>query len=167
MHKKTEKQLPLMGSTPDHPKAKEWGQISKILDQNPLINELVLKDLSSKVKKEGAGANGMTAEQVVRAAVIKRREGYSYDDLAFHLADSQTYNTFYKIGFAQKGFKKSALCDNIKAISPETWEEINKIALGYAKDEGIERGRKTRTDCTVVLSDIHDPTDSSLLWDSG
>ncbi len=166
MHKKTEKQLPLMESSPNHPKACEWEQISKILDQNPDIYELAFNDLTHKVKNKKTGAHGMTAEQVVRAAIIKRTEGYSYEELAFHLVDSKTYRRFCKIGFAQKGFQKSALCENIKAISPQTWEAINKRILGYAKDEGIEKGRKTRTDCTTVLSDIHDPTDSSLLYDS-
>ena len=39
-------------------------------------------------------------------------------------------------------------------------------ALHVAADEGIEKGRKVRVDCTVTESNIHQPTDSSLLWDS-
>jgi IS5 family transposase len=76
------------------------------------------------------------------------------------------YRSFCRIGFADKGFRKSALCHNIKAISPKTWESINRILVEYGKKEKIEKGRESRTDCTVVASDIHDPTDSSLLWDS-
>src|SRR4030042_1217574 len=60
----------------------------------------------------------------------------------------------------------SALCKNIKAISAETWEAINDLLVAYALDKKIEKGKKTRIDCTVVASNIHDPTDSSLLWDS-
>jgi IS5 family transposase len=93
-------------------------------------------------------------------------EGFSYEDLAFHLLDSVCYRSFCRIGFADKGFRKSALCHNIKAISPKTWESINRILVEYGKKEKIEKGRESRTDCTVVASDIHDPTDSSLLWDS-
>jgi IS5 family transposase len=166
MHKKYEKQLPLTESTPDHPKAKEWEQIGKILDQHPAIYDQVLKDITSAVKNKEAGANGMTAEQVTRSAIIKRVERYSYEALSFHLVDSRCYRKFCRIGIGHKGFKKSALCQNIKAISPETWEEINEVVVDYAEDEGIEKGRKVRTDCTVVLSDIHKPTDSSLLYDS-
>ncbi|RLE44787.1 ISNCY family transposase, partial [Candidatus Woesearchaeota archaeon] len=33
-------------------------------------------------------------------------------------------------------------------------------------NKGIEKGRKVRVDCTVCESNIHHPTDSSLLWDS-
>lgn len=166
MHKKHEKQLPLMEPSPVHPKAKELEAISRILDKNPAVYEMSLQDLTKKVNNKDSGANGMTAEQVVRAAIIKQMEGYSYQELAFHLVDSRTYRKFCKIGIAQKVFKKSALCQNIKAISPETWEAINKVLVKYAENTGIEKGRKVRIDCTVVSSDIHEPTDSSLLWDS-
>jgi IS5 family transposase len=93
-------------------------------------------------------------------------ETYSYDDLAFHLLDSVSYRSFCRIGIADKGFQKSALCNNIKSISSETWENINRILVAYGQDKGIEKGRQTRIDCTVVSSNIHEPTDSSLLWDS-
>jgi IS5 family transposase len=157
-----------MEPTIDNQKAKEFAAVSRILDQNKIIYEMALKDLTGNVKKKKkeAGANGMTAEQVVCAAIIRHTEGYSYEDLAFHLADSRSYRNFLKIGITGKGFKKSALSNNIKALSPDTWEEINNVVLGYAEKEGIEKGRKARFDCTVVNSNIHAPTDSTLLWDS-
>jgi IS5 family transposase len=108
----------------------------------------------------------MTAEQVIRAAIIKQMENYSYEDLAFHILDSVTYRSFCRIGITNKGFQKSALCDNIKSISPETWEAINLMLVAYGQDKGVEKGRQSRIDCTVVSSNIHEPTDSSLLWDS-
>ena len=154
-----------MEQSPAHPKVREWQQISKILDQRSSVYDMVLRDITFTAKYN-SGAHGMTAEQVTRAAIIKRTEGYSYEDLSFHLADSKCYREFCKIGFAFKGFKKSALCQNIKSISPETWEYINQSVLDYAEEKKIEKGRKARIDCTVVLSDIHDPTDSSLLYDS-
>jgi len=165
MHKKSQKQLPLMEPSSNHPRVREWQQISKILDQCPGIYNMVLRDITRTVKYD-FGAHGMTAEQVTRAAIIKRTEGYSYEKLSFHLDDSKCYREFCKIGFALKGFGKSALCNNIKAISPKTWKYINDLAVDYAEEEKIEKGRKVRIDCTVVLSNIHDPTDSSLLYDS-
>jgi IS5 family transposase len=108
----------------------------------------------------------MSAEQVLRAAIIKQMEGFTYEELAFHLMDSCTYRNFCRIGFAHKGFKRSALCKNIKAISSETWESINRLVVAYGEDKNIEKGKETRIDCTVVCSNIHEPSDSSLLWDS-
>ena len=166
MRKKDKKQLPLMITGIEHPHAVELQGISKILDDNPIINKWVLQDLAQETASYDTGAEGMTAAQVIRAAIIKQMEGYSYEDLAFHLIDSVCYRSFCRIGFADKGFQKSALCKNIKAISSETWEAINRNLVAYGQDKKIEKGKQTRIDCTVVSSNIHDPTDSSLLWDS-
>jgi len=165
MRKKDQKQMPLMITCIDHPHATELKGISKILDDNSIIYKWVWQDLTRNVTHADSGAEGMTAEQIVRAAVIKQMEGFSYDDLAFHLLDSVSYRGFCRIGFADKGFQKSALCHNIKAISSETWEAINRILVAYGQDKGIEKGKQTRIDCTVVSSNIHDPKDSDLLWD--
>jgi IS5 family transposase len=165
MRKKNQKQLPLMIRKIDHPHAVELEGISQILDDNPIINEWVLQDLARDVMRTDTGAEGMSAEQVVRAAIVKQMEGYSYDDLAFHLLDSVCYRRFCRIGIVDKGFQKSALCTNIKAISPDTWKAINRIFVAYGQDKEIEKGRQVRIDCTVVSSNIHEPTDSSLLWD--
>jgi len=166
MRKKYQKQMPLMITGIDHARAMEFKAISRILDDNPIINEMVLQDLTPDVEHPDTGAQGMTAEQVVRAAIIKQTEGYSYEDLAFHIVDSRCYRSFCRIGITDKGFQKSALCHNIKAISPETWEAINRILVAYAEEHKIEKGREVRMDSTVVSSNIHEPSDSSLLWDS-
>jgi len=166
MRKKYQKQMPLMPSNIEHPRARELERISQILDSIPTIADMVLQDLTHGVKNRNCGAEGMTAEQVLRAAIIKQTEGFSYNELTFHLIDSTTYRNFCRIGLVHKGFKKSALCKNIKAISPETWESINRLLGAYGEDKDIEKGKEARIDCTVVCSNIHEPTDSSLLWDS-
>jgi IS5 family transposase len=108
----------------------------------------------------------MTADQVVRAAIVKQMFSFTYKELAFHIIDSNSIRRFMRIGIADKGFKKSVLNKNVKALSPQTWEAINAQIVQYADDEKIEKGRQVRIDCTVVESNIHEPTDSSLLWDS-
>ena len=163
MRKIRNQQLPLVEATTDHPKAKEFAQISNILDANGNIYTLVQQDLG--ISQKNIGANGMTAEQVFRAAIVKKIGNYSYRELEFHLADSRTYNRFCKIGFG-RSFKKSALQKGGKAISTETWEQVSRLLIDHAKNLGIEKGRKVRIDCTVVESNIHSPYDSELLVDS-
>jgi IS5 family transposase len=166
MRTKVKKQMPLMPPEIDHPQAEELSAISRILDSNPIIYDLVMQDLCPKRIKSKAGAKGMTAEQVIRAAIVKQMFEFSYQDLAFHLIDSVSLRRFCHIGIGDKGFKKSVLCKNIKAISPHSWEAVNQCLVHYAKDNGIEKGREVRIDCTVVESNIHAPSDSTLLWDS-
>jgi IS5 family transposase len=139
------------------------GKKLRIVDSH--IYEWVLQDLTRNVIHTGAGAQGMSAEQVVRAAIIKQMEDYSYEELAFHLLDSVCYRGFCRIGIADKGFQKSALCNNIKALSAETWEAINRILVAHGQKQDIEKGKEVRIDSTVVSSNIHHPTDSGLLWD--
>ena len=167
MRKKSKKQMPLMPAATDHPQAIELENISRILDANPTICDLAMQDLSDVNNKDRrSGARGMTAEQVVRAAIVKQMFGFTYKELAFHIIDSNSIRRFMRIGIADKGFKKSVLNKNIKALSGQTWEAINAQLVQYAADEKIEKGRQVRIDCTVVESNIHEPTDSSLLWDS-
>jgi len=167
MRKKSKKQMPLMPqSSDDHPRAVELDAINRILESNFTISDFAMQDLSPNADKCRAGANGMSAEQVVRAAIVKQMFGFSYQDLAFHLADSVSLRRFCLIGIGDKGFKKSVLCKNIKALSPKTWEEINRCIVEYAKNNDMEKGRQVRIDSTVVESNIHAPSDSTLLWDS-
>ena len=167
MRKKSKKQMPLMPETSDHPQAVELENISRILDANPTICDMAMQDLCEVSKKaRRSGARGMTADQVVRAAIVKQMLNFTYKELAFHIVDSNSLRRFMRIGIADKGFKKSVLNKNVKALSPQTWEAINGQLVDYAEEEKIEKGREVRIDCTVVESNIHEPTDSSLLWDS-
>ena len=166
MRKKHQIQMPLMIPDIDHPRAKELERISRLLDRYPIISKLVWQDLTRSVSCHGAGAQGMSADQVLRAAIIKQSEQFSYEELAFHLIDSRCYRRFCRIGFANKGFKKSCLASAIKSIRAETWEAINRLIVAHAQGKAVEKGREVRMDCTVVCSDIHEPSDASLLWDS-
>src|ERR1700751_5637603 len=106
--------------------------------------------------------NGLSGEQVLRALVVKQANGFSYEELAFHLADSQTYRAFCLIGFADKPPKKSTLQRNLKQVRAETLERINRALVATAQQQGVEDGRRLRSDATVVETAIHEPTDSSL-----
>jgi IS5 family transposase len=166
MRKKHDNQMSLMITSIDHPRAKELEAISNFLDRNPIISDMVWQDLTRNIENAQKGAHGMNAEQVLRAAIVKQTEGFSYEDLSFHILDSRCYRTFCRIGLTHRGFKKSALAAAIKAISAQTWEAINRILTAYAEEKKLEKGREVRIDCTVVSSNIHEPSDSELLWDA-
>ena len=141
--------------------------ISLLIDSTPTICGYVLQDLNEgKVKKRYTGAQGMSADQIIRAAMIMRLYDFTYDQLAFQISDSRVLRRFCRVGIADKGFRKSALNVNIKRISPKTWECISRDLLKHAKDKKIEKGRKARIDCTVVEINIHKPSDSVQLFDS-
>lgn len=143
--------------------AKELREMSKVLDATPKVVELAFQDLTRSARPT-TGREGMTAEQVLRCAILKQYRQLTYEELAFHLEDSDSFRGFARLEMGQYPCK-SILQQNIKALREETWEAIHREIIGYAKKEKIESGRKVRIDATCVETDIHHPTDSSLLAD--
>lgn len=168
MRRIVHEQMHLVPAPIAHAHARELEQMSAILDAMPEVMKWVREDLIRRAAKRidpNKGREGLTAEQVLRALVVKQMNGFSYEELAFHLADSSSYRTFCRLGIDQSPPKKSTLQKNIKRVRTQTWERINRELLRYAAEKRVETGRKVRTDCTVVESNIHHPTDSSLLGD--
>jgi len=163
MRQNVEKQLPMSTGWPDHDLSQELRVISEILDSHPGIYDKVLEDITQG-KRTDCGNRGMSGEQVVRCAILKRMHGISYKKLSFHLADSESFKEFGRIGY-RKRIARSTLHDNISRISAGTWECINGVILSHAGAKNIEKGRKVRGDCTVVETHIHKPHDSGQLWD--
>jgi IS5 family transposase len=142
---------------------KELKGISDILDAAPSVMDRVFKDLTATHRPD-TGREGMTAEQVLRCAILKQYRELTYEELAFHLEDSDALRNFARLEMRQYP-SKSILQGNIKAITEETWEAIHRDVLEYAARENIEKGRTIRVDATAVETDIHHPTDSTLLAD--
>jgi IS5 family transposase len=148
-----------------HPHARELETMSELLDE---VSGRILPRVEREITRgrdARCGRRGMAAEQVLRAVVVKQMNGFSYEELAFHLADSATYRTFCRIGFGERPPSRSTLQENIKRLSAKTLEHLNRALLRWARDVGVETGQKVRCDTVSVESDIHDPTDSRLLWD--
>lgn len=166
MRKIVHRQYPLVSPYIDHPHAEELHGMSEWLEAVPAALVLVYEDLVRGLRGPQTGReNGLTADQVLRALVLMRLRNFTYEDLAFHLADSTTYRTFCRIGIGEKGPSTSALNRDFKRVRAETMEAVNCMLVHAAVDAGIEKGRKVRIDCTVTETHIHEPADSEQLWD--
>jgi IS5 family transposase len=163
VRRKLNRQTNLFTTVSSNPIARELEEISKIIDATPGVLDLVYHDLI-KAKRHDTGREGLTAEQVLRCCILKQYRQLSYEELAFHLDDSSAFRTFSRLEMGQYPCK-SILQENIKSLSEETWEAIHSQIIGYAQSEEIEMGRKIRIDSTAVETDIHHPTDSTLLCD--
>jgi IS5 family transposase len=163
MRQKLTRQMSIFSVTMRHDIGKELAVFSEILDATPKMLDLVYADLT-RVARKDTGREGMTAEQVLRCVALKQYRNLSYEELAFHLEDSKSFRAFARLEMGQYP-SSSSLQENIKPLSEETWEAIHLCLMQYALEAGIESGRKVRIDSTVVESNIHDPSDSTLLWD--
>jgi IS5 family transposase len=163
MRQKRTDQVSIFDLFSPHDIGQELKAISARLDSHRELAEWVAADLV-----EGAvhatGRQGLPAESVLRCALLKQYRQLSYQELAFHLSDSASFQAFARLP-AHLFPQKSVLQQTISRIRPETWERINRCLLADAQAERLERGKKVRIDSTVTETLIHPPTDNSLLWD--
>jgi IS5 family transposase len=89
MRRRWEPQLSMFHSMATHEIAKELAAVSRVLDDNGEIMALVYKDLVGASSAE-TGREGMTAEQVLRCVILKQYRNLSYEELAFHLVNTDS-----------------------------------------------------------------------------
>jgi transposase, IS5 family len=142
----------------------ELKAMSQWLDKHRDLLGLVACDLGRHGVK-ATGRQGLPAEAVLRCALLKQYRQLSYQELAFHLEDSASFRAFARLPWSWNP-QKSALQKTISVIRPETWEEINRTLLSNARQAKLEDGSVVRLDSTVTAALMHEPSDSSLLWDA-
>jgi len=144
---------------------RKYETIGQILEANPRILDLAHKDFIKVLSTSKYGRGGYTSEQMLRSIVLMFIEAKDYRDTVISVENSEFLRSFIKLGNKEM-MDYTFLCRAFTALSDETWEGINKALCGYAKNEEKITGEKLRLDTTAYETNIHYPTDSSLLWDS-
>jgi IS5 family transposase len=144
----------------------EFALIDTILNENPKLYEMVVPDLMELNKSSPNGRqDSPTVEQVVRAALYKEMKKLDYRELEYAQEDSRMCGVFIKLE-ERSPFSFEVFHKYISRIRGETLQalmvEINRIMMG---EEGMEDGRSLRADSTAVETNIHYPTDNTLIWD--
>jgi IS5 family transposase len=143
----------------------KYAWIDECLLDNPSILWLVHEDLEALSQSREGRAAKYTTEILFRSLLVHQIEGTALRETVIRIAESATLQSFIRLGtrsvpdftFLNRAFK---------AIRAETWKLVNEELAGYAvKRCGVDVAR-IRVDTTVIESNIHYPTDSSLLWDS-
>lgn len=150
---------------PDWSRDPELGLIDTILEQHPHLIYLLQEDIAGGEKESVFGRKDTpSVEQIVRAAIYKELKGLEYRELEYHQIDSRICAMFIKID-EHRPYSFQMYQKYISRIKSENLQkvlyELNKIAIS----EGMEDLEKVRQDSTVVESNIHYPTNNSLLWD--
>ena len=110
------------------------------------------------------GRRGFSAEVVVRLLVLKHARNWSYAVLEREARANLIYRKFVRIGFAKMADAKTMGKWGV-AVGPDVVKQIHDRIVSIAKEKGLSPGAKMRVDTTVVETNIHYPTDSSLLGD--
>jgi transposase, IS5 family len=138
--------------------------ISDFLDDQRDIIERVRRDLVRGLRKPKSGRRGLTPQQVLRSFVLKRVKNWDYRELRERIADGMTLRQFTDFN-CERVPRHHAFHRDFNRLRPDTVRAINELVVSAAVDLGLEDGSKLRVDTTVVETDIHHPTDNTLLWD--
>ena len=115
-------------------------------------------------KSRSRGRHGAPAEVVLRLLVLKHIRNWSYQVLEREVRANLVYRDFTHVGGAKMPDAKTMGRWGI-ALGPEVLKQVHERLVQIARAKGVATGRRMRVDTTVVETDIHYPTDSTLLGD--
>ena len=111
-----------------------------------------------------AGRHQTPAEVVLRMLILKHVRNWSYETLEREVRANLVYRSFCRIGLEKVPDAKTLVRLGL-AIGPEVVDALHQRIVSLAQANRVVKGRKMRVDTTVVETNIHYPTDSSLLGD--
>ena len=127
---------------------------------------MIKKDLSQRrPKTTQTGRNSTPLEVILRMLVVKRLYGTSYEETERQVSDSLRLRQFCRV-YLNAVPDDTTLIRWANLIQPKTLEKFNQRVVQLAIEKKATRGRKMRTDGTVVESHIRPPSDGRLLADS-
>ena len=115
-------------------------------------------------KSRCRGRRGAPADMVLRLLVLKHIRNWSYEVLEREVRANLVYRDFTHVGGGKTPDAKTMGRWGL-ALGPEVLKQVHAGVVRIARDKGVTAGRRMRVDTTVVETDIHHPTDSTLLGD--
>ena len=148
----------------------KYEAISKRLDETPCILRAIHTDLEPALRrlarKNRRGAKcEFTSDTILRIVLCQIIEECSLRQIIVRIDDSNFLRAFVRI-YNGPMIDYSTFCKLRNRIQPETWRAVNALLTRAAIEEQRIEGSQLRLDTTAVETNIHWPTDSSLLWDT-
>jgi transposase, IS5 family len=142
----------------------ELAQLDVLLEDDELF-KLLKADLVKRYPHSAKlGRHSTPVEVILRMLVVKRLYGWSYEQTEHFVNDSIVLRQFCRL-YLERAPDDTTLIRWANTIGPETVASLNERAVELARSLKVTRGRKLRVDSMVVQTNVHHPTDSSLLGD--
>src|SRR5580658_3246243 len=138
--------------------------VDPLLSDEELVVQVYEAQGERHEKSRTRGRWQTPAETVLRLLLLKHVRNWSYDVVEREVRANLVYRDFTRIGLGKVPDAKT-LARIGQAIGGEVIAELHRRWVEMAQEKGVVAGRKMRVDTTVVESNIHHPTDSSLLGD--
>ena len=142
----------------------ELAHLDELLDDDELFKLLKADLLKRCPHSAELGRHSTPVEVILRMLVVKRLYGWSYEQTEHFVSDSIVLRQFCRL-YLQSAPDDTTLIRWANLIGPKTVEALNDRAVELARSLKVTRGRKLRTDGTVVETNIHHPTDDALIAD--
>ena len=142
----------------------ELAELDVLLEDDELFKLLKADLLKRYPHSAKLGRHSTPVEVILRMLVVKRLYGWSYQQTEHFVCDSIILRQFCRL-YLQSAPDDTTLIRWANLLGPKTLERLNERAVELARSLKVTRGRKLRTDATVVETNIHYPTDDALLAD--
>ncbi len=140
-------------------------RLDHLLDDDVLFRE-VRGDLAQRYPHTlQTGRPSTPVEVILRMLIVKHLYGWSYEQTEYNVSDSLVLRQFCRV-YLEAVPDDTTLIKWANLIQPQTLHELLDHVTQLARSLKVTRGRKLRTDGTVVETNIHHPTDSTLLGDA-
>jgi IS5 family transposase len=139
-------------------------EADRVLEDEGLIERVYEAQGQRHEHSQTRGRSQTPAEMVLRLLLLKHVRNWSYDTLEREVRMNLAYRDFGRIGLGKVPDAKT-LARIGQALGGEVIAELHQRLVEIAQEKGVVAGRKMRVDTTVVETNIHYPTDSSLLGD--
>lgn len=143
----------------------KYQKISDLLDQNPQILTLAHMDWAKLLSSSPKGRSGYSSEQLLRTLMVMFIEQEDYRGTVILVDTSDVLRPFARLA-PRATMDFTFLNKAYNALGSKTLEQINAVLNDFATSQNMINGEKQRMDTTAYETNIHYPTDSSLLWDS-
>jgi len=142
-----------------------WMKHADVVLADEAIVATVYEALAKRHPKSRCrGRRGAPADMVLRLLVLKHIRNWSYEVLEREVRANLVYRDFTHVGGGKTPDAKTMGRWGL-ALGPEVLKQVHAGVVRIARDKGVTAGRRMRVDTTVVETDIHHPTDSTLLGD--
>src|SRR5438270_8845477 len=136
----------------------------QLLEDEQLIERVFEAQAQRRLKSRTRGRRQTPAEVVLRLLILKHVRDWSYEVLEREVRANLVYRTFARIG-AEKVPDAKTLGRLGQVVGSDVIADLHRRIVAIAVENGVVKGKRMRVDTTVVETNIHYPTDSSLLGD--
>ena len=136
----------------------------RVLDDDAIVTAVYEALGKRHPKSRSRGRRGAPAEMVLRLLVLKHVRNWSFEVLEREVRANLVYRDFARVGGGKMPDAKTMGRWGL-AVGPEAIKQVHERMVTITQDQGVVEGRRMRVDTTVVETNVHYPTGSSLLGD--